>query len=50
MHEKKFESDKAIVALGKQCTLFRQEAMRLHSQLEDAITEADIYKRKSEIL
>ena len=34
----------------KQCALFRQEAMRLNSQLEDALDEVDIYKRKSEIL
>lgn len=36
--------------MGRQCTLFRQEAMRLHNQLEDALAEADVYRRKSEIL
>ena len=48
-HEQKYSSDKVIINLTKQCALFRQEAMRLHSQLEDSMVDCDIYKRKAEL-
>ena len=46
-NEKKFSTDKEISHLMKQCALFRQEAMRLHNQLEDALDDLDVYRRKS---
>lgn len=48
-NEKQFSSDKIIIHLSKQCSLFRQEAMRLHSQLEDSILDSDVYRRKAEL-
>jgi hypothetical protein len=46
----KYSGDKEIIKLGKQCIIFREEAIKLHEQLENVWCEMDNYRRNITLL